>query len=81
MSNDVVAFKSWLDAYGLAWENRNPEAAAELFAENGTYQVTPFLEPMCRKFSSRGPGKSGYAIPSRSGAIASSHRPFLSPTS
>jgi hypothetical protein len=21
MSNDVVAFKSWLDAYGQAWEN------------------------------------------------------------
>jgi hypothetical protein len=46
MSNDVVAFKSWLDAYGQAWENRNPEAATALFIENGTYQVTPFLEPM-----------------------------------
>jgi len=47
MSNDVVAFKSWLDAYGQAWESRDPEAASVLFAENGTYQVTPFLEPMC----------------------------------
>jgi hypothetical protein len=28
MSNDVVAFKSWLDAYGRAWESRNPEAAS-----------------------------------------------------
>jgi len=46
MSNDVAAFKSWLDAYGQAWENRDPEAAAALYAENGTYQVTPFLEPM-----------------------------------
>jgi SnoaL-like protein len=46
MGNDVAAFKSWLDAYGHAWENRNPEAATALFAENGTYQVTPFLEPM-----------------------------------
>jgi hypothetical protein len=46
MSDDVVAFKSWLDAYGQAWESRNPEAAMLLFAENGTYQVTPFLEPM-----------------------------------
>jgi len=47
MCNDVVAFKSWLDAYGQSWENRNPEAAAALFTENGTYQVTPFLEPIC----------------------------------
>jgi len=45
MDKDLVAFKSWLDAYGQAWENRNPEAAAALFNESGTYQVTPFLEP------------------------------------
>lgn len=25
---------------------RNPHAAADLFAEDGTYQVTPFAEPM-----------------------------------
>jgi hypothetical protein len=47
MSIDLVAFKSWLDAYGQAWENRDPEAATALFTEDGTYQVTPFLEPMC----------------------------------
>jgi hypothetical protein len=46
MGNDLVAFKSWLDAYGGAWENRNPEGATALFAEDGMYQVTPFLEPM-----------------------------------
>lgn len=46
MSTDLLAFKSWLDAYGQAWESRSPEAAAALFAEDGTYQVTPFLEPM-----------------------------------
>jgi hypothetical protein len=46
MSINLVAIKSWLDSYGQAWENRNPEAATALFAENGTYQVTPFLEPM-----------------------------------
>jgi SnoaL-like domain len=46
MDKDLVAFESWLDAYGQAWENRNPEAAAALFNESGTYQVTPFLEPM-----------------------------------
>jgi hypothetical protein len=46
MDHDPVAFKSWLDAYGHAWESRNPEAATALFTEDGTYQVTPFLEPM-----------------------------------
>jgi hypothetical protein len=46
MSIDLAAFKSWLDAYGRAWESRDPQAAAGLFAEEGTYQVTPFLEPM-----------------------------------
>jgi hypothetical protein len=47
MHRDVAAFKSWLDAYGQAWQNRNPEAVTAPFTEDGTYQVTPFLEPMC----------------------------------
>jgi len=42
----LQAFDDWLDSYGQAWERRNPQAAADLFAEDGTYQVTPFLEPM-----------------------------------
>jgi SnoaL-like domain len=46
MSIDLIPFKSWLDAYAHAWENRDPEAATALFTEDGTYQVTPFLEPM-----------------------------------
>ena len=46
MGNDLTGFKSWLDAYGKAWERRDAEAAAALYAEDGTYQVTPFLEPM-----------------------------------
>jgi hypothetical protein len=46
MDNDRAAFKSWLEAYGKAWESRNAEAAAALYAGDGTYQVTPFLEPM-----------------------------------
>ena len=43
---ESTAFKSWLEAYGRAWRDRDPQAAADLFAEDGTYQVTPFLEPM-----------------------------------
>ncbi len=44
---DDTSFKNWLDAYGQAWENRDPHAAAELFAEDGSYQVTPFVAPLC----------------------------------
>ena len=32
----------WLDAYGEAWEKRDADAAAELFAEDATYQWGPF---------------------------------------
>ena len=40
------AFPAWLQKYGRAWEARDAKAAAELYAEDGTYQVTPFVEPM-----------------------------------
>lgn len=43
---ESTTFKSWLEAYGRAWMKRDPQAAADLFAEDGTYQVTPFVEPM-----------------------------------
>jgi hypothetical protein len=46
MSDERAAFKSWLDAYGKAWESRDAEAASALYAENSTYQITPFVEPM-----------------------------------
>ena len=42
----LQAFDDWLHSYGRAWESRDPQAAADLFAEDGSYQVTPFLEPM-----------------------------------
>src|SRR5437660_7610952 len=40
------ALKSWLDAYGRAWETRDPEAVIKLFTEDATYQEAPFSEPM-----------------------------------
>ena len=43
---DESALKRWLEEYGRAWENRDPEAAAGLYAEDGSYQVTPFAEPL-----------------------------------
>ena len=46
MPMTLQAFDDWLHSYCRAWESRNPQAAADLFAEDGAYQVTPFLEPM-----------------------------------
>jgi ketosteroid isomerase-like protein len=39
--------RAWLEAYGRAWMSQNAKAAAELYSEDATYQVTPFLEPLC----------------------------------
>jgi hypothetical protein len=46
MGMTASVFASWLNAYGRAWTSRNAQAGADLFTEHGTYQVTPFLEPM-----------------------------------
>lgn len=40
---EPAAFRRWLEAYGRAWETRDPQAAAALYAEDGAYQVTPFV--------------------------------------
>ena len=40
------ALSRWLDAYGKAWEKQDPEAAALLFTENGTYAWGPFAPPI-----------------------------------
>lgn len=39
-------FQTWIDTLGRAWENRDPQAAADLFTEDATYQENPFDEPM-----------------------------------
>lgn len=39
------AFKMWLDAYGRAWETRDPDAATDLFTEDALYYETPFADP------------------------------------
>ena len=39
---DAEALRAWLDAYGRAWETRDPDAAVELFSEDATYRETPF---------------------------------------
>ncbi len=40
------ALNVWLDAYGRAWENQDPDAAAALFTEDGIYVWGPFAEPI-----------------------------------
>jgi hypothetical protein len=40
-----ATFQYWLEAYGQAWKDRNPRAAADLFLEEGTqYKRVPLLE-------------------------------------
>jgi len=43
---DQERLSRWLDAYGRAWENQNPDAAAALFTEQGTYAWGPFAAPL-----------------------------------
>ena len=38
-------FERWLSAYGKAWEEKNPAALANLFAEGGLNYTTPFSAP------------------------------------
>ena len=38
----LAGLTEWLDAYGNAWEQRDPDAAAELFTEDALYQWGPF---------------------------------------
>ena len=38
----LAGLSEWLDAYGRAWEERNPEAAADLFTDDASYQWGPF---------------------------------------
>lgn len=45
MDENHRTFDSWLQAYGRAWETRDPAAAADLFSEDATYRETPFDEP------------------------------------
>jgi uncharacterized protein (TIGR02246 family) len=40
------SFEAWLEEYGRAWRERNAQAAADLYTEDGTYQVTPYVDPL-----------------------------------
>ena len=37
--------EEWIEAYGRAWEEREPDAAAALFTKDAVYRAHPFREP------------------------------------
>lgn len=41
---DHDRIRSWLERFGDAWETRDPDLAAALFSEEGSYRETPFDE-------------------------------------
>lgn len=41
-TNDL---RTWLDAYGAAWEARSAEAVGRLFSDGALYYETPYSEP------------------------------------
>jgi hypothetical protein len=41
-----MQMESWVEAYGHAWQTRDPEAAASLFTPEATYAWGPFGEPL-----------------------------------
>jgi ketosteroid isomerase-like protein len=43
---DEQSLQGWLNAYGRAWETRDPRSVGELFSEDATYQETPFVAPL-----------------------------------
>ena len=49
----VETFSSWLDAYGRASIQNDPQASAELFARNAEYYETPFDTPMIGRVAIR----------------------------
>jgi ketosteroid isomerase-like protein len=38
----LAGLTEWLDAYGRAWEERDAQAASDLFTEDAVYQWGPF---------------------------------------
>lgn len=44
-------FLQWLDRYGRAWVEGDPDAAARLFSDTAAYHEVPFEAPMrCTEF-------------------------------
>ncbi len=58
---DKSEVQKWLNEYGQAWVQGNPDALAKLFHDNATYQETPFDEPMQGKHHIRAYWQDGAA--------------------
>jgi len=43
---NLETFRSWLDSYSRAWENRDPQVYADPFTDDAIYHVNPFSEPL-----------------------------------
>ncbi len=81
---DREGFARWLDSYGRAWEQGDPDAAVGLFSENAEYFENPFGEPMkgieaIRKYWTEGAKESqtdvgfGYEILAVAGECGIAH--------
>jgi uncharacterized protein (TIGR02246 family) len=40
-----VNVPEWIDTYGRAWREKDPEAVARIFTEDAVYRSSPFREP------------------------------------
>lgn len=59
----TVKFDSWLESYGTAWEQGDPERAGKLFDVDAQYYETPFSEALkgrnaIKEYWDTGPGSS-----------------------
>lgn len=43
---DAAHFARWLQHYGRAWEQGDPDAIVKLFTETAAYHERPFAEPL-----------------------------------
>jgi nuclear transport factor 2 (NTF2) superfamily protein len=41
----ALTIAEWLEGYRLAWETRDPDAAAALFTDDARYREEPYAEP------------------------------------
>ncbi len=53
--------QNWLDEYGRAWVNGDPDHVVTLFTATATYQETPFDDPMRGRHEIREYWQSGAA--------------------
>lgn len=53
--------QNWLDEYGWAWVNGDPDQVVALFSDTAVYRETPFVDPMRGRHEIREYWQSGAA--------------------